>query len=483
MIRMKPVALAVALLGAQLPLTASANPDMSGMFSILESMSDNSWSRLNLNSFLDVAPDPALRAMPGSSYASLPQSVIYAWSGFAWDSQRGDLIIYGGGHANYAGNEVYRFSGTTMRWELASLPSAVEKIPNFRGEGNFVPVDGALNAPPSAHTYDNTSYLPIADRVLMLGGAAFQSGGAYTLQVDATTSRATGPYFWDPSKADGTKVGGTTGSGVDPSTPGGEMWQNRDLAGNNAITAPGIDLGYFSNVEGTSAVTQEGGKDVVYFTARLGGGTSSTLFRYEVADVADPSLDRISIAGTNFNAPNAVGAAGYDPISKLYVAVGGTAFVGWDLDVQGAANRSAAIAPTIIGGGTFESSQFTGIDWDPMRGVWLVWGGGGDVWALDAPDAGTLAGEWTLELIADGTSFADGQKPAELVSTGVLGKWKYASNLDAFIALEDSGNGNVWVYRPEGWTNPVPIPEPETYAMFLLGLGVLAASRRYRRTA
>ncbi len=483
MTRLKPIALAVVLLGANLPLAASANPDMSGLFSILEGMSDNSWSKLNLNSFLDAAPPESLRALPGTSYASLPQSVIYAWSGFAWDSQRGDLVIYGGGHANYAGNEVYRFSGTTQRWELASLPSQVSQIPGFRGEGNFVPVDGALNAPPSAHTYDNTIYLPIADRVLMLGGAAFQSGGDYTVQVDATTSRATGPYFWDPAKADGTKVGGTTGSGVDPATPGGQMWQNRDLAGNNAVTAPGIDLSYFSHIEGTTAVTEEAGKDVVYFTARLGGGTNTTLFRYEVADVADPSMDRITIAGTNFNAPNAGGAAGYDPVSKLYVAVGGSAFVGWDLDTQGVANRSAAIVPTIIGGGTFTASNFIGMDWDPGLGMWLVWGGGGDVWALDAPDAGTLAGEWTLERIADGSSFAANQKPAALVSTGVLGKWKYASNLNAFIALEDSGNGNVWLFRPEGWTNPVPIPEPETYAMFLAGLGLIAAARMRRRVA
>ena len=46
-------------------------------------------------------------------------------------------------------------------------------------------------------------------------------------------SRSTGPYLFDPNRADGNKVGGTTGSNVmrvDP-TPiaGGQMWENRDI--------------------------------------------------------------------------------------------------------------------------------------------------------------------------------------------------------------------------------------------------------------
>ena len=37
--------------------------------------------------------------------------IILAWSGFTWDPNRGDLLLYGGGHANYSGNDVYRWRG------------------------------------------------------------------------------------------------------------------------------------------------------------------------------------------------------------------------------------------------------------------------------------------------------------------------------------------------------------------------------------
>ena len=475
------------------PIAAHAGT-LDNLVSILDGMQDNTWSRVNVNSFLDAAPAFADRALSNSqpTYAARPESVVYAWSGFTWDSERGDLIIYGGGHANYAGNEVYVWDGATQRWGRGSLPSQVERIPNYRGEGNYVPIGGAFvagssvvgasNGPSSAHTYDNTNYLPIADRVLMLGGAAFQSGGAYTLKVDATTARNTGPFLWDPSKADPNKVGGATGTGVNPATQGGEMWQNRDLVSNNSTVAPGIDLSYISYIEGTSAVTQEGGKDVVYYTARLGGGTQSTLLRYVVNDVNDPTQDRLSIVGTNMSAPNAYGAAGYDPINHLYVAMGGNAFMGWDVDNAGLGNYAAAINPTVIGG-QFTGSINYGIDFDAERGVWLVWGGGGTVWELRAPSSGNLNGQWILEKVADEASFSAIARPAANVSTGTLGKWKYLSDLHAFMALEDNGDGDLWIYRPEGWTNPVAVPEPSTYGSLAAGLGVLGyALRRNRRT-
>ena len=47
-----------------------------------------------------------------------------------------------------------------------------------------------------------------------------------------------------------------------------------------------------------------------------------------------------------------------------------------------------------------------------------------------------------------------GAVPSTEVGTGILGKWKYAPNLDAFVALQGNTAGNVWIYKPVGWRDP-----------------------------
>ena len=62
--------------------------------------------------------------------------------------------------------------------------------------GAWNAVDGADKAPASAHTYDNTIFLPILDRVLVLGGAADSNGGHYLTQASPDALRNTGPYLF-----------------------------------------------------------------------------------------------------------------------------------------------------------------------------------------------------------------------------------------------------------------------------------------------
>ena len=442
---------------------ASAAPDLSNLIDILEAAPEGSWSKVGLNKFSDAWPDPADRALAGGSFSN-PGSIIPAWSGFAWDSARGDMLLFGGGHQNYAGNEVYRWQGSTQTWQRASLPSQAVNV----GGAVFLAADGALNAPPSAHTYDTTNYLPVADRMLVLGGAAFNTGGGFAAPDGAGGFVGTGPYLWDPSKADGNKVGGTTGSAPNPAVEGGQMWENR------------LNAAYRlrSVVDGTSATAVENGVDVVYFTSPSGGSTDADLYRYTIHDVNDPSKDTVEKVGQWIRQAYARGGAGYDPVSRLYVGAGSDQypFVVWDLDSAGAFNENQTVAPTIVGPGTFVGGSTWSLDWDPVRDKFVMWSGGGDVWALDAPDAGTIAGQWTLSRWTDGDAFASGTLPPEVIQNRVLGKWKYASNLDAFIALEGAVDGNVWLYKPMGWINPVP--EPQISALFAVGALILVFAYR-----
>jgi hypothetical protein len=68
-------------------------------------------------------------------------------------------------------------------------------------------------------------------------------------------------------------------------------------------------------------------------------------------------------------------------------------------------------------------------------------------------------------------------------ATGVLGKWHYDPTLGAFVALdqiarEDGGGWDaaVWLYKPVAGV----VPEPETYALLLAGLGLIGwVARRH----
>jgi len=61
-------------------------------------MPANSWLLVNNNIFSDVWTPPSLEPLNRGA-PSPPSKIIQPWSSFAWDSNRGDLIIYGGGHA------------------------------------------------------------------------------------------------------------------------------------------------------------------------------------------------------------------------------------------------------------------------------------------------------------------------------------------------------------------------------------------------
>ncbi|MCF8154387.1 MAG: DNRLRE domain-containing protein [Rhodoferax sp.] len=441
--------------GKALPSSAQ----VSGLQSLLASMPEGSWVQASLNRYADVWAPEELRPLDVNGMGATPPSkIIAAWSGYAWDSNRGDLILYGGGHANHPGNDVYRWRGSTRQWERAALPSEIVRD----ASGNLTAIDGPDAAPAAAHTYDNNIFLPVVDRFLTFGGAAYNNGGAYRRATSGGQSRNTGPYLWDPAKADPNKVGGATGSHVKRVSPhaeivGGQMWQNRDFALNLAGNAslPALHL------EGCTGYANEGGLDVVYAGARLGYGTATQLFRYVLRDLNRPQLDTWTQLGGYWDAPQGQTACTFDPVQKVFVRLGNAAtpFSYWDTAAPGGNSnyekRIVFAEPT----GDFQARlndgriniRYCGFDFDPQRRQYALWCGGADVWLLTPPASVSPTG-WTLQKQALG--IGGGATPTSDTGTGILGKWKYIPNLDAFMALQDSIAGNIWIYKPFGWVPP-----------------------------
>jgi hypothetical protein len=459
---------------------SASGADLSELVAILASTPEGGWVKVNLNSYSDVWTPAELRPLIGPRNPT-PASILHAWSSYAWDSNRGELWLYGGGHGNYSGNDVYRWRGTSRRWERASLPSEVKQD----DLGNWMAVDGPDRAPVSAHTYDNNIFLPIIDRFLTFGGAAYNNGGAYLRQATETTWRRTGPYLFDPSKADPNKVGGSTGSHVQRVSPfpeivGGDMWANRDIY----VNIPGSPLPT-SHVNSCTAYAQENNKDVVYVAARS-GGTDLHLYRYAVNDVNNPTLDTWEQVGRFWSSQSNIPACGYDPVRKVFVKRGVNAqpFGYWDLSTPGPTNRDVAFAPEDPTGefpALLASNALNlkncGLDFDPIRRNFVLWCADARVWRLTPPATSLSASGWVIERqpTPQGGGVPNGDAGS---GTGINGKWKYIDNLDAFLGLQDAVAGNIWLYKPIGWIEPggsgnarpvVNIVEPANGATFESG--------------
>ena len=92
---------------ALLLLGYGAIANAQSLLDILVEQDESSWRKLNTNRFQDAwipgsrQPNPTIGNIRGS-----PKGIIAAWSSMAWDSARGDLLFFGGGHANYPGSFV-----------------------------------------------------------------------------------------------------------------------------------------------------------------------------------------------------------------------------------------------------------------------------------------------------------------------------------------------------------------------------------------
>jgi len=151
-------------------LAAAASPEW------VANTAPGTWTTISRNTLADVDPanDPKLnpnhpRGAPwrGSTGQA---SVIDAWNGgaFAPDLGRfGSLLLHGGGHGNYFGNEVYAFDVESGRWSRLSDPyvASTDKLVERYEQGAFP--DGSPLPP---HTYDYVEYDPGTRRLLVLRG-------------------------------------------------------------------------------------------------------------------------------------------------------------------------------------------------------------------------------------------------------------------------------------------------------------------------
>lgn len=94
---------------------------------------------------------------------------IYAYSGAAFDTRRNRLLIHGGGHGDYGGQEIYALDIDTFTWSMVAAPENLADLnetsctlPTHQNYGRRT----ANNKPKSVHTYDRLVYVEQLDALL-----------------------------------------------------------------------------------------------------------------------------------------------------------------------------------------------------------------------------------------------------------------------------------------------------------------------------
>ncbi|HOX06499.1 MAG TPA: kelch repeat-containing protein [Planctomycetota bacterium] len=270
--------------------------------------------------WLRVAGSALQTVAPPSGAAN----VIDPWSGGAFDTKRDQLIVWGGGHGDYSGNEIYTFSLNTLKWTRVNNPSQPP------AKDTAYAADGG---PCSRHTYNYVQYLPAVDRFVSFGGAGFwQSGQTGTNHTDAFDfeTRKWSKLADVPERAFG--IGAF--SAVDPNT--GHAWQH--------------------GAGGKCLCLAEYLPDKNAWVARGGQWTE----------------------GENDFSYNLTAAV--DSKRKLFVACGGGAMWTWNIAAEGAL-KGAKLETS--GDNAIVKAASPGFEYHAKSDRMVAWSGGADVYLLN----------------------------------------------------------------------------------------------------
>jgi len=146
------------------------------------------WVEIGTNTLSDVDPaqdpaaNPAYPSSPPWRGATGQKAVVNAWNGGAFAAnlgRLGSLVVFGGGHNDYFGNEVYAFDLEELRWRRLTdpFPASRDTLTAFYEDAEFA--DGS---PVPPHTYDYVDYHPGTNSFVLLRGVQQLgvSGGSFS---------------------------------------------------------------------------------------------------------------------------------------------------------------------------------------------------------------------------------------------------------------------------------------------------------------
>lgn len=273
-------------------------------------------------------------------------AVINAWNSGVLDTTRNRLIIWGGGHGDYSGNEVYALNlNGTPSWERLNNSTA--------GGCSLDSCDGGVT-PNSRHTYDGIEYMPNVDRMFVFGGS--RAGNGYALQDTWTFNFANKTWQkMNPSGPIPNAVYGVT-TAYDPNT--GKIFLE-DQSGffsydfqTNTYTRLGDALN--PNNHHTGVIDPVRKKYVI-----IGGNLNET-YTFDIS--GNGSYDKQHLATTGTGVPGDFPGLTYDPVLDRIIAIPDRAVSGSTINTVYALNLDTKVwTPITYANGPPQNTNSIGV--------------------------------------------------------------------------------------------------------------------------
>lgn len=310
-------------------------------------------------------------------------AVIDDWNSGAFDTTRNRLLLWGGGHAGYYGNEIYALNLDTLTMERLTDPGLpIQECADTTAHGT---------QPSARHTYDGVTYIARTDQFLSLGGVVAcgaYGGGAFAPAM---------PWRFDFPSRQWHKIAPT----FVPST---------------------VTMQYLAPQYITSAYDAVTG--LVWFS------NGSCLYSYEASTHAIVQRTtgrdcRLNVSPYSSNLTTSI----VDPDRRLFLTFGRGE--GWKFDLSPGGNYQPQ--RIVTDGGRVQYVGYPGLAYDPIEKCVIAWMGGDTVYSLNM---------FTLTWMPH--AFHGG--PGAANTNGTYKRFAYSPKDDVFVVV-NSADRNAFALR------------------------------------